>query len=97
METLKMSELREGMVVTAHGMELLLTEGKSWDLDTERPDPQMKAMLEDLGLVPRIFSFVGVIQNLDEVDAAGVVPRSYRRNNEWTLQGNDLVSYNRIR
>lgn len=80
--TLKMSELAEGMIVVAHGMELLLTDRYTRD--------------HGEGLPGMVYGFTGIIQNLEEVEAQGTVPRSYRQGNRWTVQGNDYVSYDVI-
>lgn len=82
---LKMSELREGMIVVAHGMELLLTEGYTRDYSEDTDYCGHPSRM--------VYGFVGVIQNLEEVEAEGSVPRSYRQRNRWTIQGNDYVSY----
>lgn len=91
--TLRMSEVTEGMVVIRYGMELLLTDRHERDLDPEsHQDADSFKALWALGYPTKIYWFEGIIQNVAEVDAAGLVPRSWRPGNKWRVQGNDLVT-----
>lgn len=95
---LKMSELTEGMVITHYGMTLLLTDRHERELDpTSRHDADVIKGLEAAGLPPKMYWFTGLIQNIEEVDASGVVPPGWRRGNRWHVQGNDLVCHEVIK
>lgn len=90
---LKMSELTEGMVITYYGMELLLTDRHERQLNPAvRHDADVAEGLEAADIPPMVYWFTGLIQNIEEVDARGVVPRGWRHDGKWTVQGNDLVS-----
>jgi hypothetical protein len=75
-------ELRDGDVVLTHGMRVRI----SGDGEVSTSHPQ------DVAGAPCLW-WAGVVENLDDVHAAGVVPRSFVRDGLWTVQGNGLARW----
>ena len=80
------TELQNGDVVWNHGMQILISNRQS-------------ATYNDQENVTRtIVWFTGEILNVEEVNAEGFIPFSWRCDknklgNEWTIQGNELARW----